>query len=445
MAPPSSLCTLEVGDSRFVGFVKKDVHTREEAVLFQQSLKDAFPDAAHVPLCWKLSTSEHWSDEDNEPPDSAGPAMLSAMEEITTPSSPLAVVIVRFFGDKLLGVTCGRLPQCYKRTAALALHRFFHPSNVLHKQDFLDGKESLYGLAAGDTELILDVISDKQKDLVERVEQELEFGGFKGASDEVLPRLQNLQAAIESTGVIPVYRYPGNYHGDEWDTYEWGPTSLIIKEAVETALLPLVEQKMNHCVTNFYRNGDDFIDHHSDKDLDLNQDGVIVSISLGDERIMELRRRAEPKDVTRLLLPHCSMLVLGPKTNQEFTHSILKREGSKLPRLSLTMREVTTFMDNKTGRLFGQGVTSKTVDQVRKVHQLENNIFSFGIVVLSTTVLSKLNSSNSSKTETGLVLAGLIASASLSFQVVRKVIHRKHEELSARDFFSKKSVSGTKY
>ena len=80
---------------------------------------------------------------------------------------------------------------------------------------------------------------------------------------------------------------------------------------------------MNHCVANYYRHGNDFIAHHSDKDLDLDRNGAIVSVSIGAERILELRRRAEPRDVTRLILPHASMLIIGPVTNKFYTHSIL--------------------------------------------------------------------------------------------------------------------------
>ena len=88
---------------------------------------------------------------------------------------------------------------------------------------------------------------------------------------------------------IPIYRYPGNYSGTEWPTHSWSDTSLSIKQAVKESLQPLYIQSMNHCVsTNLYRSGSDRIDHHSDKDLDLNRQGAIVSISLGCTRIMEL-------------------------------------------------------------------------------------------------------------------------------------------------------------
>lgn len=442
----SALSVLEVGDSRFLGFVKT-VQDESEAALFQQSLKKRFPKAAHVPYCWVVpENGQSEFDEDGEPPGSCGLSLLEETEG-TTLSQGIALVVVRFFGTKLLGVTCGRLSQCYRSVSKLALHRFFTGTPAVPlEQTISHVGHSRYGLAAGDCELILDVVTDPNNNLLNRVRDELEFGGFKGSVGEVLPRLQNLQADI-STGTIPVYRYPGNYSGDEWETFSWSPASLEIKEAVENSLLPLVDQKMNHCVTNYYRNGDDFIQHHSDKDLDLNQDAVIVSVSLGDERLLELKRKAEPRDTTRILLPHGSMLVLGPKTNKQFSHSVLKKEGSTAPRISLTLRDVTTFMDLSTGRLFGQGVAAKSVEEVRKVDRVENSLSIVGVCALSALITSKRNKSSSAQMNTlsAVLFVGAVSVASWSFRRFRNAWHKRTQEREARDFFSKSSTSGTKY
>jgi len=54
------------------------------------------------------------------------------------------------------------------------------------------------------------------------------------------------------------------------------PAFIQDKARSRNNLRPLVEQEMNHCVTNYYRNGKDLIDHHSDKILNLERDGVII-------------------------------------------------------------------------------------------------------------------------------------------------------------------------
>jgi hypothetical protein len=306
--------------------------------------------------------------------------------------------------------------------------------------DYGTASENVYGMGAGDCELILNVVQDDDSTLVKKVLSELQFDGFKGAAGEDLPRLQNLQADI-SSGVIPVYRYPGNYCGDEWVTFEWSPTSLQLKRAVEENLQPLINQTMNHCVTNYYRNGNDFIAHHGDKDLDLNRDGVIVSLSLGDERVLELRRRAQPQDVARIRLPHCSMLVLGPNTNREWTHSILPKDESHDIRLSLTMRDVKTFQDLSTGRLYGQGVGNRTLSHLRKRQLLENSGFFVGFCGLSGYMVSQRRTS----TTKSLLTVGVFVVSTIGLRFLSAILDRKREERAAREFFSKASSGGTKY
>mmetsp|Transcript_58093 Transcript_58093/g.173375 ORF Transcript_58093/g.173375 Transcript_58093/m.173375 type:complete len:258 (-) Transcript_58093:965-1738(-) len=231
------LCALAVGDSTFIGFATR-IKSESDARDFRDQLRQRYPDAAHAPLCWCFASNGSGGgasstpteaspvdssgfDEDGEPPDSSGPPMSEELKtsarsaaDVPSPAGGVALVVVRFFGRKLLGVTCGRLSQCYRRAARLTMHRFFHPGAPLEdnfvRSTFNGKAESLYGLAAGDTELILNAVPDKHGKLMQKVRDELEFGGFRGAKDEVLPRLQNLQADV-STKFIPVYRYPGNY------------------------------------------------------------------------------------------------------------------------------------------------------------------------------------------------------------------------------------------
>ena len=467
------LSCIEVADSQFLGFVK-NVANETDAKAFQKILKLQFPHAAHIPYAWIASFREDdrvsGLSDDEEPPNSAGPILLeqlycsssSSCQEVE--GSGLGMFVVRFFGEQLLGVTCGRLSQCYRSVSRLALHRYFHPDGTPQELDFVthNKNESLYGLGAGDTELLLNVVDDLQNDLLDKVKKELEWGGFKGNVGEVLPRLQNMQADIpevngsnhHSRTIIPVYRYPGNYRGDEWETYPWGPTSKMICTAVEENLL--VKQKMNHCVANLYRDGNDFIDHHSDKDLDLYKNGVIVSFSLGTERIMELKRRSNPKDVTRILLPRCSMLVLGPKTNAQFTHSILKQQTSNdtttdtsgdsqitsEPRISLTFRQCTTIMDKRTGRLIGEGsAITKNWEDFDNRMSWENTLFILSFC-FSSSFVPKLSTNSKHH---GLFLTGLFGLSWWGFTTIRKRMVQNYEERMARAFFSRKSATGLKY
>mmetsp|Transcript_4097 Transcript_4097/g.9770 ORF Transcript_4097/g.9770 Transcript_4097/m.9770 type:complete len:490 (-) Transcript_4097:41-1510(-) len=468
MDSTTPLDEIKIADSHFLGFCFS-VESVEDVNACREKLKQSHPDAAHIPLVWFFGDKYNdakW-DEDEEPLGSIGPGMVQEVgcffaerknhdsKQKVLAKKGLMVGIVRYFGKRLLGVTCGRLGGCYRSILRKTLHRSFFPGVPLEIDTTNQTEKEIYGMGAGDCELILNLVEDDlplataNKDvkgtekvvppsLVDRLLSELRFDCFKGAAGEELPRLQNLQADID--GPIPIYRYPGNYSGDLWTTFEWSPTSLQVKKAVEERLKPLVDQVMNHCVTNYYRDGTDFIAHHGDKDLDLNREGVIVSVSLGETRVLELRRRAEPRDTFRLVLPHRSMFVLGPHTNREWTHSILPKEGNEGIRLSLTMRDVKTFRDSATGRLFGPGVGTQTIDEIRKRAFLENTACFAAFCALSTSMSSK-----KAMTTRNIILAGTYVLGILGLRVVSSRIRRNQEERSARDFFSKHSSSGTKY
>lgn len=479
MATITPLEEIKIADSHFLGFCFS-VESTEEVHYYKNQLKISHPDAAHIPSVWCFgggNSRSDWDtldeknikwDEDREPPNSVGPGMALEVKHFFAEDKirnlkpdnhakkGVMVGVVRFFGDRLLGVTCGRLRGCYMSIIRKTLHRHFFPGLPLESDLSLLPENNIYGMGAGDCELILDIVRDdlslatentndkgsgnfKLPSLVDRLLSELQFDCFKGAAGEELPRLQNLQADI-TAGFIPIYRYPGNYSGDKWTTLEWSPTSLQVKHAVEEHLKPLVQQTMNHCVTNYYRDGTDFIAHHGDKDLDLNREGVIVSVSLGETRVLELRRRAEPKDLFRLILPHRSMFVLGPHTNKEWTHSILPKAESQGIRLSLSMRDVTTFRDLTTGSLFGAGVAAKTLDEVRTRALVENAVCFGAFCALSTSLTSKkvLTAGN-------MVLAGSFLLGIFGLRVVSDRIKSNREERCARYFFSRNSSSGTKY
>lgn len=554
-----ALATLQVADSTFLGFAQTGISNSSELLEFVSSIKRNHPTAAHIPYAFSLPLSKNKEsenndgnnndgssstfdaangigssidgkaagfDEDGEPENSAGPFLLEKVQAsrhekdgvwlfpeeaggaLAPENSGIVVVIVRYFGSNLLGVTCGRLSQCYERISQLTLHRLFRGCRVPLIIDFSGAKQqqqsNIYGLAAGDTELHLNVVEGDQN-LMSTLLDELDFGGFKGAKGEVLPRLQNLQADFyqydsvsneavpcETGTVYPIYRYPGNYTGDEWETFHWSRTSLQIKQRVEEELPHFYNnQKMNHCVANYYRDGHDFIAHHSDKTMDLNLDrqGAIVSVSIGAERILELRRRAEPRDITRLVLPHGSMLILGPVTNTYFTHSILAfpkeniddnaesksgetGDGDTGARLSLTLRNVMTFMDAASNRMYGQGVDCKTLQELKRQQQSERISFclgfgslitfsmqKYGILPTLRTALSLAFSSSPrtarSPSRTTLVsrsllqeilqVVGVSTFALFAYNAALRVYHKRRNEKRAREFFTKTSTSGTQY
>lgn len=530
------LSELKVADSTFLAFVC----CSDDVEKYLDELKTQHPKAAHIPYASSsLINGGDRCDDDGEPEAAlVGDSLLNELKQyrkqlrrqntfrisgsrkantlidvdqdeiMPCEGTPVAnaVVIVRYFGTQLLGVTCGRLQNLYVRSARLALHRQLHglvnkPFVEAYRFDKNGNNwKNVYGLGAGDTELILDVVRSggniSSESTVQKLMTELKWESMVGSKNEMLPRLQNLQADLPVIGedlaefLIPIYRYPGNYSGTEWPTHPWSPTTHAIKECVEMALQPLYDQQMNHCVSNLYRNGSDRIDHHSDKDLDLNRNGVIVSVSLGCTRVMELRDRKSPGDVARIELPENSMFVLGPFTNARFTHAVLpeyeidfleqnnmnelKCRTEDGGRISLTLRDVRTFLDVKTQRLFGQGISSscdspqlteeelhESALAVRKEDYADRNRSAAVAAVIGVGAAFASYDRTKSKSciegvarpdQLVMELIRIVAiptiSAAASYCCIRRLkdrIRQNRDEMEARDFFSKKSASGTKY
>merc|ERR1719499_1996799 len=101
-------------------------------------------------------------------------------------------------------------------------------------------------------------------------------------------------------------------------------------EEVRHRIERLTGHAMNHCVLNLYRSGKDHIGFHSDKQLDIKTGTSIVSVSLGEERIMRLRKKGSKTDDQLVSLAPGSAIVIGPETNKRWMHGVPKvqRKGS---------------------------------------------------------------------------------------------------------------------
>ena len=186
-----------------------------------------------------------------------------------------------------------------------------------------------------------------------------------------VPRDISIQGTLEMINgdeYEPLYRHPAD---EQPQLISWTSTSRLIKEKIEEIL----QQKLNHALIQYYRNGKDFIGEHSDKTLDVLLGSNIVNYSLGAARTMILKHKTTDGLKQRFKLPHNSLFVLGWKTNREWFHAIRqdnRADRDKQPdelafssqRISLTLRTVATFRNRRTGQLFGQGARCKTFEDL---------------------------------------------------------------------------------
>lgn len=171
----------------------------------------------------------------------------------------------------------------------------------------------------------------------------------------------------------------------------------MIREHVQKVL----GHPVNHVLIQHYRSGADYISEHSDKTVDVVKGSSIVNVSLGAQRVMTLRSKKEgatpgesvKRAIERIPLPHNSMFVMGLETNAKWMHGV--RHDNRPPktkseeerfnngeRISLTFRQIGTYLTSDQKRIFGQGAKGKTMEDARPVilggAEAEKLIIGFG-------------------------------------------------------------------
>lgn len=196
-----------------------------------------------------------------------------------------------------------------------------------------------------------------------------------------VPRLVCCQGTIGEDGSMPVYRHPSD---QTLPIQSWTSTVDQVRKAAEEA----VGHPLNHALIQLYRGGTDYISEHSDKTLDIVKDSYIVNVSFGAQRTMRLRTKraaladsdgSSPARTTyRVPMPHNSMIKMSLTTNAEYLHGINadKRPSVELSeaekafegqRISLTFRNIGTFLNHDSTSIWGQGATGKTKDSASGV------------------------------------------------------------------------------
>lgn len=251
-------------------------------------------------------------------------------------------------------------------------------------------------LCEGDTTVITNALSPGlAANAFERLLEEVSWAGMSHLGGEV-PRRIAVQGAIDEEGNMPVYRHPAD---ESPPLLPFSPTVVAIKNEIEKHL----GHPLNHVLIQHYRNSNDYISEHSDKSLDIVRGSYIANVSLGAERTMVLRTKRPPKDkekkdaptatgtetpstaaekakrqVQRAPLPHNSLLRMGLQTNMRWLHAIRPdkrsdrdKSSSELAysgaRISLTFRQIGTFLNSSQTKIWGQGAVGKTKEEAQPV------------------------------------------------------------------------------
>ena len=140
------------------------------------------------------------------------------------------------------------------------------------------------------------------------------------------PRLEAFYAENELTY---------SYSGKQMKTQPLFTELNALKERVES----ISNLEFNAVLINLYRDGMDSNGWHADDEKELGHDPCIASLSLGAERIFELKHNQIKKKV-KLKLEHGSLLFMMQGSQKYWKHQLPKDKMINEPRINLTFRKI---------------------------------------------------------------------------------------------------------
>ena len=219
-------------------------------------------------------------------------------------------------------------------------------------------------LGAGDIYVHKNFVDkDEAKELYDNIMESVDFQQWyhmpsKNETPKPLKRIKRIMVIPDQDGNIPYYRFIVNDQAGHGIALM--PQFMYdLCQKINTTL----GLELNHIVILLYRDGNDCIGFHKDKTLDLDEKSPIVSLSLGCARTYCLQdHNINPTIHQEVSLENGTLLVLGPRTNENFYHSISPSDDKSVtPRISITFRKATTFK-RPDGTIFGKGDKYQTLN-----------------------------------------------------------------------------------
>jgi alkylated DNA repair dioxygenase AlkB len=142
-----------------------------------------------------------------------------------------------------------------------------------------------------------------------------------------------------------------NKEYDWWKSFKYDNTLLKIQQIVQNKMNKLnYNIKINSCLINKYRNGNDYISPHRDSKISFGEEPIVCILSIGQKRTLRFVK-TEPnlkkitlskkhKDNIKIdfELEDNSIFIMSGNSQNNYSHEILK-DNSINERYSLTFRE----------------------------------------------------------------------------------------------------------
>jgi len=182
------------------------------------------------------------------------------------------------------------------------------------------------------------------KDLLEYKENFLgreEADELKDILLKTAPWEQRTQKMYDKTVVTPRltawYGDTKSYEPADGNTKNknpWTPELYALKERIEKEF----GYQFNGVLLNLYRDNNDSVAWHRDKESRYGKRPVIASISLGQTRNFDFRKKDHHQSKYSLPLPHGSLLIMKGDLQENWEHRIAKSNIPMKERINLTFR-----------------------------------------------------------------------------------------------------------
>ncbi len=124
--------------------------------------------------------------------------------------------------------------------------------------------------------------------------------------------------------------------GKVTDPLPWTEDLLMLRGKVEAE----AGISFNSVLLNYYRDGNDSVAWHSDRESVLGKNPVIASVSFGQTRSFDIRRKDDHKEHYSVKLEHGSFLLMKAGLQELWEHRIAKSTKTMKARINLTFRVV---------------------------------------------------------------------------------------------------------
>lgn len=155
------------------------------------------------------------------------------------------------------------------------------------------------------------------------------------------PWKQNTQKMYDKTVVTPRLTA---WYGDSSKMYHLGNNDFLVNEwsteliDIKKRIEKLTGYTFNSVLLNLYRDGNDSVAWHRDKESELGNRPVIASLSLGQVRNFDFRKVDDHRKKYSLALENGSLLIMKGNLQVHWEHRIAKSARKMKPRINLTFR-----------------------------------------------------------------------------------------------------------